>query len=107
MKYSIKNSRYFILLILFFSILFLSGCIPPQTHEAKSQAVPEIIHEFSSLRLQYVLSEEQTPSNKEIMSIVAQKHKYNVFQMFALLKRERLQLYESLFGSDEDRAETK
>lgn len=96
-----KNLRLFLFPALVLSVLVLGGCGSPQTHEAKSQAVPKIVEDFSSLRLQYVLSEQETPSNKEIMSLVAQKERYNVFQMFALLKKERPKLYESLFGADD------
>lgn len=100
----LKNSLLFVLFLSF----LLTGCFPsanpfPPQGKNPSQAADEIITKFSKVRLQYALSTQDTPSNREILKEVVWQEGYFLPEVLLVLEKEKPTLMKKVFGSDKDK----
>lgn len=76
----------------------LSSCMPVLKEDITEADLEDVVYRFSQLRLEYVLSKEQVPPNKELLKLVVREKQLNLFKTLDLFKEKKPKIFSSLFA---------
>lgn len=76
----------------------LSSCMPVLKEDITEADLESIVYRFSDLRLEYILSKDDVPSNKELLKLIVKEKQLNLFKTLDLFKEKKPEVYGSLFA---------